>query len=195
MQTRDSLRNLIRQRRQGVSAGERLQASQGLADHLMRLDELAPRARVAGYWATGGEISLHAWLIQRPDIAFFLPCLQLGRMLRFAAWRVGDPLQVNRFGIPEPDVDRALLCDARQVDVILVPLLGFDRHGARLGMGGGYYDRTCAFRRLHAVPPLLVGVAYHWQEQECLPAEEWDVPMDVIATDRELIRVASSDQR
>jgi len=195
LQTRDFLRDQIRQRRQGLSASERLQASQDLARQLLALVELVPHARVAGYWATGGEISLHAWLIQRPDVAFFLPCLQSGRMLRFAEWRVGAPLRVNRFGIPEPEVGGEHLCEAQQIDVILMPLLAFDRTGARLGMGGGYYDRTCAFRQRQAMPPLLVGVAYHWQEQERLSAESWDVPMDVIATDRELIRVALGNRR
>lgn len=195
MQTRDFLRNQIRQRRQGLSASERLQAAQDLARNLMALPELTPNARVAGYWATGGEIPLHAWLIQRADVAFFLPCIQPGRMLRFAEWCVGDSLRVNRFGIPEPEVGSEALCDAQQLDVIFLPLLGFDRRGMRLGMGGGYYDRTCAFRQQQAMPPLLVGVAYHWQQQERLTAEAWDVPMDVIATDRELIRVASGNRR
>jgi len=195
LQTRDSLRNQIRQRRQGLAASERLQASQDLARNLMSLPALTPEARVAGYWATGGEISLHAWLIQRPDVAFLLPCLQPGRILRFAEWRVGDPLRINRFGIPEPEVGGEHLCEAQQIDVILMPLLAFDRAGARLGMGGGYYDRTCAFRQCQAMPPLLVGVAYHWQEQERLSAEPWDVAMDVIATDRELISAAQGNRR
>ena len=79
---------------------------------------------------------------------------------------------------------------ARHIDVVLMPLLGFDETGNRLGMGGGFYDRAFAFRGQRSVcrRPLLVGLAYHWQEISGLRAQQWDVPMDAIITDREIRR-------
>ena len=71
--------------------------------------------------------------------------------------------------------------------VILLPLLGFTRSGQRLGMGGGYYDRSLAFRIEQAAPPLLIGVGYAFQELDCLPGEAWDVTLDAVVTEREFI--------
>ena len=88
--------------------------------------------------------------------------------------------------------DAAALLSATQIDLVLVPLLGFDRRGNRLGAGAGYYDRSFEFLRAKPRPaqPLLVGIGYHFQEVPELPAESWDVPLDFIATDRELIECA-----
>jgi 5-formyltetrahydrofolate cyclo-ligase len=97
-------------------------------------------------------------------------------------------IATNRLGIPEPaDTDASLAPDA--LDVVLVPLLGFDRRGHRLGFGGGYYDRSFAFLRDVERPakPLLVGIGYALQEVERVPHEDWDVPLDYVATERELI--------
>jgi 5-formyltetrahydrofolate cyclo-ligase len=78
---------------------------------------------------------------------------------------------------------------------VLVPLVGFDRRGNRLGSGGGWYDRSFAFLRDVPRParPILVGIGYHFQEVEKLDAQPWDIPMDFIATDRELIACTVTD--
>lgn len=95
----------------------------------------------------------------------------------------------NRFGILEPAAIGAPM-PAKQFDVVLVPLVAFDRAGNRLGMGAGFYDRAMAFRLNNpkTLRPLLVGLAHHFQEVNSLNAQAWDVPLDVILTDRELIR-------
>ena len=78
---------------------------------------------------------------------------------------------------------------AHALDVILLPLLGFDRNGNRLGFGGGFYDATLAGLRLRdaASTPLLVGVGYAAQEVAAIAPQPWDVRLDYIATERELI--------
>ena len=93
----------------------------------------------------------------------------------------------NRFGIPEPDLSADSLLAPAEMALVVVPLLGFTRSGQRLGMGGGFYDRTFAFRRERAAPPWLVGAAYSFQELEQLKTEAWDVPMDAVVTEKELI--------
>ena len=78
------------------------------------------------------------------------------------------------------------------IDLVLVPLLGFDRRGNRLGAGAGYYDRSFAFLKEKPRPaqPLLVGIGYHFQELPQLTPQPWDVALDFVATDRELIECA-----
>jgi 5-formyltetrahydrofolate cyclo-ligase len=96
----------------------------------------------------------------------------------------------NRFGIPEPAVARRDWRSARRLDVIVAPLVAFDRSGRRLGMGGGWYDRTLGFRRFHASfrRPWFIGLAYGFQEVARLEADAWDVPMDAVITEREAVR-------
>src|SRR5687767_13746260 len=96
----------------------------------------------------------------------------------------------NRFGIPEPTGRR---CAPQQLDLVLLPLVAFDRRGARLGMGGGFYDRTFAFLRVAGRrKPRLVGLAHHFQEVAQLPREPWDVPLAAIVTERGWVSVKTA---
>ncbi|HVC30314.1 MAG TPA: 5-formyltetrahydrofolate cyclo-ligase, partial [Steroidobacteraceae bacterium] len=99
-------------------------------------------------------------------------------------------LRTNRFGILEPE--GAQLASARLLDVVFLPLVGFDRLGVRLGMGGGYYDRAFGFMRLRSVwrAPLLVGIGYASQEVERIASAAHDVPLDRVITERGMIRCA-----
>lgn len=104
--------------------------------------------------------------------------------MEFVRYRPGGHLRANRFGILEPVDGR--VCSPRALDLVLLPLVGFDAGGGRLGMGGGFYDRTFAFiRRLPG--PALVGLAHACQEVPCLPREAWDIPLAAIVTDRALL--------
>lgn len=174
--------------RRALPARERIAAAEGLARLLASLAPLAEATHVAGYWAMDGEISLHAVMPRLADgVAWCLPRLTPGKRLVFAPWRTGEPLVANRFGIPEPDVELDACLDPDRIDVVLAPLVGFDRAGHRLGTGGGYYDRSFAFRLQAGPPPLLVGVGYAMQQRDAIERHDWDVPMDFIATEAELI--------
>jgi 5-formyltetrahydrofolate cyclo-ligase len=182
------LRANLRARRRALPPRERLHAAEAVATQLQCLPELAPATRVAGYWAVDGELSLHALMPQLAPGAYCLPCVQPDRSLLFAPWRLGQPLAANRFGIPEPVGTDQLAPE--QLDLVLLPLVGFDRRGNRLGSGAGFYDRSFAFLRDRPRParPLLVGVAYAMQEIPPWEAADWDVPVDFVATEHELIR-------
>jgi 5-formyltetrahydrofolate cyclo-ligase len=186
---RRALRELMRARRQALPVPIRLAAAEGLARQLRGLEPLRRAARVAGYWAVRGEMPLHALFAPPPPFDYCLPCLTDAQDLRFARWRPGEPVQANRFGIPEPQLPAAQQWQPEALDAVLVPLLAFDRHGNRLGSGAGYYDRSFAFlgTRRPRPAPLLIGVAYAMQEVERLAIEPWDVPLDYIATEAELI--------
>ena len=177
----------MRERRRAVPVRERLDAAAAMASHL--LPELAAHdGRIGGYWAVGGELPLHAVQPALPaTLRWCLPVLHDDRRLRFREWRAGEALAPNRHGIPEPT--QGPLLDAGTLTIVLVPLLAFDAKGNRLGQGGGWYDRSFAFRRAGtegpsapAPSPRLIGIAYDEQRVDALDAAEWDVPLDAVAT-------------
>lgn len=188
---RRALRRDLRARRAVLSARERIEAAAGLAQQLAALPETLTDESIAGYWASGGELSLHLMLprLLARGARYHLPIVpERTGALSFAQWRTGDDVVPNRFGIPEPAPTAPRIApDA--LELVFVPLIAFDRRGHRLGMGAGYYDRTFAFLATGERPrePLLVGIAYAFQELERIEHEPHDVRLDFIATERELI--------
>ena len=174
-----------------MTPGERVAAAAKLAVALEQLPEFLVDTRIAGYWAVRGEMPLHAVVVSLRSRAqaYCLPMLSDDGILRFAPWQPGQPLRNNRYGIPEPSSPRDAQLAPADLDVVLVPLLGFDRRGNRLGSGGGWYDRSFALLRGTARPahPVLVGIGYHFQEIPTLEPEPWDVRLDFVATENELI--------
>lgn len=191
MTERERLRAQLRAQRERLAPAERIAAAAGVAAALEQLPEFIVDERVAGYWAVGGEVPLHVALaaLTARGQTYCLPVLDAAQALRFAPWRQGVALQANRYGIPEPQCSPADLLAPAALDLVLVPLVGFDRSGHRLGTGGGYYDRSFAFLKGVARPaqPILVGIGYSFQELSALPARDWDIQMDFVATERELI--------
>ena len=187
-QEKRELRASLRARRQGLSASERMQAAEAVSKHLLAHPLFQARGYVAGYWAMGGELPLHVLQMRLHEgQVWCLPCIQPDKSLRFAPWRPGDLLESNRFGIPEPALGADSQLLPADMAVILVPLLAFTRSGGRLGMGGGFYDRSLAFRRQQDAPPLLVGIGYAAQELAELPDDPWDVALDAVVTEKELL--------
>ncbi len=184
---RQALRRLLRARRRALSIYQQRLAARRLSIHLWRQHELRQARRIALYWPADGEISplLFARQAQRRAQQVFLPVLAHFPQphLRFALWRPGLRLHANRFGIPEPKNRR--LHWAREMDVILLPLVGFDAHGGRLGMGGGFYDRTLAFKHDRpAAGPVLFGLAHSGQRLARLEQAPWDIPLQAVVSDR-----------
>lgn len=126
----------------------------------------------------------------------YLPVLQPGNGLRFAEWLPHGRLRRNRLGLLEPTIK--IFRAAHRLDLVLMPLVGFDRRGGRLGMGGGFYDRSFAFLKQQKQDrgnegqkrrPRLIGLAHALQQVDDLPVEAWDVPMAAVATDRGWIKI------
>jgi 5-formyltetrahydrofolate cyclo-ligase len=191
---RAQLRDDLRTRRRAIPAATRIAAAQALAERLLALPFMPAAGYVAGYWAMDGEIALHAWQLRLPSaLTYCLPVLGRDKRLRFAPWRPGEPLASNRFGIPEPDVTASALLEPGTMALVVAPLVGFDASGQRLGMGGGWYDRSFAFRRTHAPPPWLVGAAFATQQCEVgITRQPWDVALDAVCTDRDTLIVGSN---
>ena len=180
----------LRERRRAIPPQARMAAAEAVADRLLQLMPGAA-VHVAGYWAMDGELPLHVWQLKLPANAVYcLPVLEEKSMtLKFAPWRSGDPLSTNRFGIPEPELAPSSLLDVRDMALVAMPLTGFDARCQRIGMGGGWYDRTLAFRQRHPAPPLAVGIGFDVQEVASIPPQPWDIPCDAVVTEtRTLLR-------
>lgn len=198
-----ALRRTLRARREAIPTPARIAAGMAACANLLRLPQIRAAHHVAGYWAVRGELPLLGLLpALSKDTRYCLPILHkddlheddpheqgqhAAHTLRFAPWRAGEPIRSNRFGIPEPEDVRGALTPAR-IDVVILPLLGFTREGHRLGTGGGWYDRSFAFRKTAPAPPLLIGVGFACQQiDSAYWPRPWDVPLDLVVTERECI--------
>jgi len=159
-----------------------------LVDNLLGAGAVPDGATISGFWPIGGEIDLvpllRALAARGHEIA--LPVVAgRGRPLLFRAWRDGDEMSEGPWGIREP------LESAPEVapQVLLVPLLAFDRAGYRLGYGGGFYDRSLEGLRSRG-PVTAVGVAWAGQEVPAVPHDAHDQPLDWMLTERECFRIA-----
>lgn len=182
-------RRELRERRRAIPPVARMHAAEAVAKRLLTLTDVPQSGYVAGYWATDGELPLHLWQLGLPNaLIYCLPVLdESTQTLKFAPWHSGDALISNRFGIPEPDLDPASLIDARAMALIAMPLTGFDGDAHRLGMGGGWYDRTLTFRRESAAPPLAIGIGFDVQQVAAIQPQPWDVACDAIVTETRTI--------
>jgi len=183
-----------RARRDAAPTRERARAARLVARNIDRKLGLRAGDRVALYCSFADELDsapLFA-LARRRGWRIYLPKIERarhGRKMRFV--EAGDHERVNRLGIREPQTSRAL--GARWLNLVLVPLVAFDAHGMRLGMGAGFYDRAFAYRRWRRSwrGPRLVGVAYAFQQLPKIVAAAHDVRLDAIVTEKELLTCAT----
>ncbi len=109
--------------------------------------------------------------------------------LLFASVTVQTRYADNRYGIKEPLVKSADIIGAERLDLVLMPLVAFDESGNRIGMGGGFYDRTFAFKQSRSEKkPYLIGIAHEIQKVDAIAAEHWDVPLTMVVTDKQVYR-------
>ncbi len=159
--------------------------ARAIANHLTRSFGLLRARTVAGYIAADGEVDLSSVFeeLWRMNKTATLPVINpLSERLDFYRHAADRPLVRGRFDIPVPEVCAGYVPLLR-IDLMLTPLVAFDAHGTRLGMGGGYYDRTLQSkpRRLR---PFLLGVAHSCQQStDVLPRQSWDIPLDGIVTE------------
>jgi 5-formyltetrahydrofolate cyclo-ligase len=187
MPERDEIRRAMRGRRRALTHRDLDQRARVIASHLLRSRLFRSARSIAAYVPVRGEadpspVVEHALALGKH---VYLPVLSRRGDLCFAPLNTDTPLRRNRFGIPEPAVHSRLLARPRDLDLVLAPLVAFDRSGTRLGMGGGYYDRSFAYlrHRLHWRRPRLIGYAYGFQEVQALERAEWDVPLSGVVTE------------
>lgn len=183
MTTKAEIRARMRAARRQAKA-ENPDAAQALAAHAESLigavfGTAARRPVIALYVAMGSEIdpALLAQALARRDFVLCLPVVVAqGEPLIFRRWTPGDALAPDEAGCPAPQPDAPEM----EPDLILCPLLAFDATGARLGQGGGYYDRTLAMLRPETV---RVGLAWAAQEADAVPVEPHDARLDGVLTE------------
>lgn len=189
---RNAIRRLVRQRRRELTPQQRHHLSAQLVRHITTSAQFRNSSTIGLYLPNDGEVDLSgaaeaAW--QRGKQCY-LPVLSplYHNRLWFAPYTPDTPLAANRFGIPEPAVNWRAIRRVWSLDLLLMPLVAFDRHGNRLGMGGGYYDRTLAYlgHRQQWRKPCLLGTAFEMQRFEQLPQQAWDIPLEGVVTEQGL---------
>lgn len=195
METRAERRRL-RERRLAIPREERVSAERAIAKQLARMHLIRRGSRIAAYLAMPGEASLDRVIesAHATGATVWVPRITSRRRakMRFCKLAPGAPLRRNAraFGIREPATGALTSVSPIRLDVVLVPLVGFDRAGHRLGMGAGFYDRALRGRRDRTRVwrrPRLIGIAYACQEVAHIEPAEWDVTLDAIVTERGLI--------
>jgi 5-formyltetrahydrofolate cyclo-ligase len=178
---KQSLRAALRAQRMAIPRLERRKAARSVARRVQQVPQLRKARRVAIYLSMGSELStaaLIAALIAQGKTVFAPVLLRGGMSFRVLG---RGRLQRHHKGMLQARLGLALRASA--MDVVILPLLGFDAKGHRLGQGGGYYDRAlsrCTFR------PYRLGLAYAQQQLACLPAEPWDQALDAVLTEQGL---------
>jgi 5-formyltetrahydrofolate cyclo-ligase len=192
--TKDDLRRTMRARRRDLAVLAP-DAAERAAAHLP-LERLGPVRVAAGYHAVGAELSPWPVLrrLQARGARIALPAAPAaGAALVFRAWAPDQPLEPDAAGVPSPTV----AAEALAPDLVIAPLLAFDRQGYRLGQGGGYYDRTLEALRAQAsrtgAPVFVVGLGYAGQEVERTPRDAHDQPLDAILTETGYLPVRKDD--
>jgi 5-formyltetrahydrofolate cyclo-ligase len=156
-------------------------AGSALAQHVLRDCPPPPAAVVSGFWPLGEEIDIRPLLLALHDRGHrvTLPVTpRRGEALTFRGWQPGDVMLPERFGTLRP------IGEVLVPDFLLIPLLAFDAAGARLGYGGGFYDRTLA-----VLPGRLrLGCAFAAQQVDSVPVGPYDIRLDAVATENGIIR-------
>lgn len=190
MLSRPQLRSDIRRRRQLLSASEQQQAATNLVSILLSSTLIADKTKIAIYLSNDSEIDTGPliealWLAGK---TLYVPVLHpfCSGYLLFQKYEPSTPSQLNRFGITEPKLNCATVLPVQQFELIFTPLVAFDDRGQRLGMGGGFYDRTLSqLPTNHAIP--LVGLAHDCQQIQQVPTESWDQPLHAVVTGSRLL--------
>ena len=198
---RAQMRTLVRSRRHALTTLEQTDAALLLLNQLTSHNEFKRAKRLAVYLANDNELDLTPFIrwCWEEGKSVYLPVLHPfcpGNLL-FLHYEEDTILVENQYGIPEPKLNVSNLCPIQHLDVLVTPLVAFDQSGARLGMGGGFYDRTLAhwYRNvtLHKKSTLHpIGVAHDCQLVDSIPTESWDIPIPEIITPTQIISGMSS---
>lgn len=188
---RARVRKEMRRLRRSLEAEKRAAGERALWRRIMGLGVYRQARSLAVYYAFDGEPSIAhvAEAAARHGKRVYAPVV-VGERMHFAPVRPDGLLRRNLFGIEEPALDERI--DPRKLDLVLTPLVAFDLHGVRLGVGRGYFDRAFSFLRHRKswTRPKLLGVAWSFQRAERLEAQPWDIPLWGVVTEAAFHRFA-----
>ena len=179
---RNQLRQQIRKTRANLTALQQQQAEDSITQQALELIEERNAQHIALYISFDGEISTDKLIkiLWAQGKQVYLPVLHPfnPNHLLFLRYLPDIPMLKNKFGIWEPKLNVQNVLPLKELDILFTPLVAFDKQGNRLGMGGGFYDRTLQNWRNSSFIP--VGLAHQCQQVEQLPTEAWDVPLHQI---------------
>lgn len=184
--TKPELRREAQARRSQIHQAIGATAGTLFRDQGLRLLADRPGRTVSGYWPIRSEPDLRPLLVALTAMGreIVLPnVVAAGQPLRFHAWQPGDELVAGPLATATPHPDSPV----RVPEIMLVPLLAFDRQRRRLGYGGGFYDRTIAGLRATGRPLLTIGIGYAGLEMTQVPTDPWDQTLDAILTETGLV--------
>jgi len=190
--SKKKLRRFLRKKRRSLTLAQQENLSAAIARTLLQLPEFQNSKKIAVYLAEENEVDLSSIIKQSLKMhkTIYLPVLDeiKKQTMKFCAYKLGDQLTLNQVGILEPpsSVDREI--DPAMLDLVLMPLVGFDSFGHRLGRGGGYYDAAFDFCKEINFEryPFLVGVAYEFQKMEKIETDETDVDLNKVVTEEKI---------
>ncbi len=181
---RQLIRKQIRQARQQLSIVEQQVAALALAEQFLKLPELLNSQHIAVYLHNDGEIATAELInsLWQQGKSVYLPVLHpfTSGYLLFQRYQPNTMLASNKYGIAEPILSCKDIKVVAELDLILTPLVAFDAQGQRMGMGGGFYDRTFAKQPL--AQQRLIGLAHDCQKVANIPTAAWDVPLPMVLT-------------
>ena len=187
---RQLIRKQIRQARQQLFSAQQQQAAKALSQQFLNLPELLNSQHIAVYLHNDGEIATaelinSLWQLGK---SVYLPVLHpfTSGYLLFQHYQPNTLLTSNKYGIAEPILSCQDIKVVAELDLILTPLVAFDAQGQRMGMGGGFYDRTFADQPL--AQRRMIGLAHDCQQVACIPTEAWDVPLPMVLTPSAVFR-------
>lgn len=189
MSTKKQIRKKMQERRNSLNDTMRCQLAKQFTQHLFQTRLFKTSNKIACYLPFNGEMDLQFVIQQiwKMNKTCYLPVLNKlnQRQLLFSRFDANTQLKKNKFGIHEPVVSPRNAVNAHNLDLILMPLVAFDQSGNRLGMGGGFYDRTLAFltQRTIWLKPKIVGVAYEFQQVNSIKNDAWDIPLNAVMTE------------
>lgn len=187
---RAQIRQEIRKKRNSLSKIEQKIAAKQLKVNFIQYlitTKSAKNSHIGIYFSNDAELdtSLLIKELWSKDHTLYLPVIHPfnGTTLYFQRYEENSPMRPNRYGILEPKLNCSQICPLQDLDYLLMPLVAFDSNGNRLGMGGGFYDKTLArYHNENWQKPQLIGLAHQCQHVESLPVESWDVPLNLIIT-------------
>lgn len=189
-QLKSEIRAKIRQLRRSINLQHSQQAGESITQSLIQNSTYQQSQSVACFISFDGEVDTRPIIqhLHQDGKTCLLPYLRPSKpnKLWFIPFNQGDPLQTNRFGIPEVQKGIQHAMRVSEIDLILIPMVAFDSHGNRLGMGGGFYDATLAHlnrSEFKYTRPTILGIGFEAQKVEFIPAESWDFQLDSVITE------------
>ena len=190
-------RKAIRSARKSVAEPVRKQWNAEISAHIFETPEYRKSKRVAGFLAFDGEADPRCVMDQaiKDGKQVFVPLMQ-GKTepLLFIEWFPDTRLKINRFGIEEPVVGENSILPAASLELVITPLVAFDAVCNRIGVGGGFYDRTFEFLNRRGGQPVvtngiaMIGFAFELQKLDAIHAKPWDVGLTGVATESKVYR-------